>query len=469
MLTTWGLGCSINSTLKEVIIMIVKISVENFKSFDQLVELNMISSSKIRSHQNHRIKIKQTRLLRNAVVYGANAAGKSNLVQLVAFIKWTVQNGLPSNAFNLFCRNRRENEKKDSFFEIQFTVNDKFYAYGFTARLSELRITSEWLYELKQDGSAKRIYERDIEGAPVIESSLSMTQSEKNKFKVYSEDYDCNGDTLFLTEMNRKKKYPRNSKLRFFSDIYNWIQNNIVVLSPNTKLTNFEYYYDVTTLDKVNKLLSSFDTGISEVTIKDLDLDEFENMIPKQVFVQVIADIKRHLEKNEKVSLSMRSDDAFFNIVAYKTEDPKISTICLKHGTSLFDFEFKDESDGTRRIFDLMDMILSKKADTVYVVDELERSLHPKLTAHFLELFMQAHADNRVQLIFSTHEDTIMDLELFRRDEIWFVERDKDNASKIYSLDMFKERYDTKLSKAYLEGRYGAIPVFRQFTFQKGE
>ena len=101
------------------------------------------------------------------------------------------------------------------------------------------------------------------------------------------------------------------------------------------------------------------------------------------------------------------------------------------------------------------------------VIDELERSLHLKLTEHFLKLFMESHAPDRVQLIFTTHEDTIMDQELFRRDEIWFVERDNQNASQIYSFDRFKERYDKKLSKAYLEGRYGAVPVFANENSEK--
>ena len=103
------------------------------------------------------------------------------------------------------------------------------------------------------------------------------------------------------------------------------------------------------------------------------------------------------------------------------------------------------------------------KDDVVFVVDELERSLHPKLTACFLKLFDSLHVDNNIQLIFSTHESTIMDQALFRRDEIWFIERDENNSSKLYSLDRFKERYDKRLSKAYLEGRYGAIPIFKEF------
>ena len=133
----------------------------------------------------------------------------------------------------------------------------------------------------------------------------------------------------------------------------------------------------------------------------------------------------------------------------------------------LYDFGFEDESDGTRRLFDLLDMLLTETEDVVFVVDELERSLHPKLTQHFLELFSDVHKDRRVQLLFTTHESSIMDQELFRRDEIWFVERSGDNNSTLYSLDRFKERYDKVLSKAYLEGRYGAIPVFSKFRFRE--
>lgn len=116
-----------------------------------------------------------------------------------------------------------------------------------------------------------------------------------------------------------------------------------------------------------------------------------------------------------------------------------------------------------------MDMLLNKREDVLYVVDELERSLHPKLTKHFLQMFMELHKEKRMQLLFTTHESSIMDQSIFRRDEIWFIERNAENVSVIYSLDRFKERYDKVLSKAYLEGRYGAIPVFRTFEFREEE
>lgn len=193
-------------------------------------------------------------------------------------------------------------------------------------------------------------------------------------------------------------------------------------------------------------------------------------MLPKVILDDVMERIKKNLTEKEKRAFRMsgRSDKVFFNIESNGNDELKVTTIKLKHGTSLFDFDFEDESDGTRRIFDLMDMLLMKDDDIVYVVDELERSLHPKLTEHFLKLFSERHKDHKIQLIFTTHEAAIMDQELFCRDEIWFIERDGDNNSKIYSLDRFKERYDKKLSKAYLEGRYGAIPVFNRFEFRKG-
>ena len=121
--------------------MLIKLSVENFKSFDQKEELSMISSSKIQGNKNHRLQIKQTKLLKNAVFYGANASGKSNLVTVFAFIKATLMEGLPVVSVNDFCRNKEENKTRESVFELQFTVGDTFYAYGFSAILSQRKIT----------------------------------------------------------------------------------------------------------------------------------------------------------------------------------------------------------------------------------------------------------------------------------------------------------------------------------------
>jgi hypothetical protein len=449
--------------------MLIKITVENFKSFDNKEELSMISSSKIQSNKNHRLKIKQTTLLKNAVVYGANASGKSNLVKTIAFVKTVLMEGLPVNSVNDFCRNKAENRDRESFFELQFTVGDKFYAYGFSAVLSQRKIMEEWLYELMQDGSAHNLFIREGSKAPVLGEGVNPTTQEKNRFAVYSEDFAGHDTQLFLTEMNRGKKYSASSKMLFFSQTFNWLINNIIVINPSIGISNTDAYYSEESLESISNLIQTFDTGVSEIKTKEITVDEMSKMIPAELLSEIFASLKRQMQMTNlpQIQMTWRIDEGFFNIRIKENSEPEITTLVLKHGKSIFDFNFAEESDGTKRLFDLVDMLMTKREDTVFVVDELERSLHPKLTEHFLKLFMEAHEGERMQIIFTTHEDTIMDQELFRRDEIWFIERGADNASKIYSLDRFKERYDKKLSKAYLDGRYGAIPVFRQFSFRK--
>lgn len=449
--------------------MLLRVSVENYKSFDQREELSLISSSKIQANKNHRVKIKQTNILKNSVIYGANASGKSNLVKVFSFIKTVLMEGLPVSSMNDFCRNKEENRDRESIFELQFTVDDKFYAYGFSVVLSERKITEEWLYELMQDGSSHNLFIREKDSAPVLGEGINLSSSEKNRFSIYAEDFAGHSEYLFLTEMNRGKKYEEDSRLLFFKKIFNYLMNHIVVINPNIGISNTDAYYNEESLEKISNLIKTFDTGVSEIRTKKITVEEMSKMIPKEFFSEILKTLKRQMQMTSLSQLKMtwRIDNGFFNIRIDDSGEPEITTLVLKHGKSIFDFSFNEESDGTKRLFDLVDMLMSKMEDVTFVVDELERSLHPKLTEHFLKLFMEAHAKDKAQIIFTTHEDTIMDQELFRRDEIWFIERDSFNASKIYSLDRFKERYDKKLSKAYLEGRYGAIPVFKQFSFKK--
>lgn len=450
--------------------MLIKITVENFKSFDKRVELTMVSSTKIRTKIDHRIQVGcNTRLLKYAALYGANASGKSNLVDFMCFFKDVLENGLPIWSTRYFCRNNSANEHRDSTFEIQMEIEGKFYSYGFTANLASRWITGEWLDELFQNGSSKRIYEHDSAARPVLGSSMIVSKEERIRFDTYASDFEGNITDLFLSEMNRGKKLTDNSALLIFKKIYNWLKNHIVIVTPDSRVTDFKYYYEDDSLALINDLISTFDTGISNIRIEEIDMNDLSKILPEQILKDVLDKIKKSMSESGKTFMRMsgRSDTSFFNIEFNGNEEPKITTIKLRHGRSIYDFDFEEESDGTRRLFDLMDMLLVKEDDVVYIVDELERSLHPKLTEHFLELFGERHKDRKIQLIFTTHESSIMDQALFRRDEIWFIERDRENNSKIFSLDRFKERYDKKLSKAYLDGRYGAIPVFCSFDFKR--
>jgi AAA15 family ATPase/GTPase len=444
------------------IAMLIKLIVDNFKSFNKETELTMIPSNKTRKKVNHKTSVKKTPLLKYAVIYGANAAGKSNLVEVFEFIQYCVEKTIPAQASNLFCKSEENNVNRISTFELQFTVNEKFYAYGFSLLLKEHKITAEWLYELYQNGSAKTLFERKESEKPQLGENVLLDKGDETKLQIYLEDFDENSNMLFLSFMNKGKKYKSDSKMLFFKDTFNWVTKNLEVCTPQTSLNSFEYYYDEASLTTINELIKTFDTGISKVSINEISSEELKKELPEPLFNNLMEKLRKELEDDDvkKVKISMRSNDSFFNIESSKNGELKVTTIKLTHGNSFYNFAFKEESDGTRRLFELLDILLNKSENKVYVIDEMERSLHPKLTAKFIELFDQLHPEQKIQLIFTTHESTIMDQELFRRDEIWFVERDKDNNSILYSLDKFKERYDKKLSKAYLDGRYGAVPVF---------
>ena len=452
--------------------MLVKVTVENFKSFEETAELTMVSSAKIRKNNEHKVTIKRVNLLKSAVVYGANASGKSNLVEVLRFMKYCVLKGIPLEAKQMYCRNKEENAGKESVFEVQIVKNNKFYAYGFSIILNQRAITEEWAYELQPGGDAQMVFERKAGQPPQLGDKINISAADRTKFQIYADDMSDNNSSLFLAEMNRNKNIPEHSKLAVFKRIFAWFANDLMIYSPNIPITNFEYYYDADSLETVNRLIESFDTGISEVRIDKLSMEDISSKLPKEIFTDIVEEIKEKMAagKHKGVHISLRYNKDFYNFSMDDQQNLEITTLSLKHGNSVANFGFNEESDGTRRLFDLMDMLLKTDDDEmVYVIDELERSLHPKLTYHFIELFKKFHENKNVQLIFTTHEPTIMDQELFRRDEIWFVERNADNCSRLYSLDKYKERYDKKLSKAYLEGRYGAIPVFKLFSFARGE
>ncbi|MGN1190083.1 MAG: ATP/GTP-binding protein [Candidatus Ornithospirochaeta sp.] len=448
--------------------MITKFTVENFKSFDSPAELNLISSSKIRVKPDHRIAVtKNIKVLKNAVIYGANASGKSNLIDAVSFFVDVVYNGLPIDPSRLYCRNKDGNENRDSVFEIQIEIEGKFYAYGFSAILKERIITGEWLYQLNLSGNGTCIFEKEMEKKPKLGKGIDLSVEEKGRFDTYSSDFENNTTSLFLSEMNRGKKL--SNGFDAFNTIYKAITDGIVIITPHSKFLNFQQYHNMDSLPDITNLIKTFDTGVSDIRIKEIDENELKRMLPAQVLKSINEKLVRFRKDFPSLpaKISGRADKAFFCVEMNLSGGINAKTIKMTHGNSMCDFCFDEESDGTIRLFDLIDILLKKSDDTVFFVDELERSLHPKMTEHFLQLFNELHFKEKVQLVFTTHESMIMDQDIFRRDEIWFVERDKDNNSTLYPLDRFKERYDKKLSKAYLEGRYGAVPVFKKFAYEE--
>ena len=130
------------------------------------------------------------------------------------------------------------------------------------------------------------------------------------------------------------------------------------------------------------------------------------------------------------------------------------------HGRPDIPFEREDESEGTQRLFDLLPLIPLLRQNGVAVIDELDRSLHTKATLEFIRLFYGDDANANSQLIATTHDGELLDLDQVRQDEIWFVERNEEKSSSLYSLSKCKTRFDKDIKKDYLLGRYGALPIF---------
>lgn len=450
--------------------MLIRFSLQNFKSFDHVAELSMLPSAKLNSKMKHISQSDTTDVLKYSVIYGANASGKSNWVKAIEFFRDTVMHGLSLRSSNMFCKAKKKNSAQETKFEIQFSAQGRFYAYGFSVILKSCKITDEWLYELYSDGRVRRIYERDTQGELVLDGEF-LTEfdiREQERMGIYREDFAWAQGRLFLTFMNQEKRYSAKSPMIVFKKIFEWITQNLVIVTPDKNFSDLSYYSDVQSLEQVNEMIKKFDTGISHVDMRKSSLEEMEDILPPEIFLDMKNKVQKGMQrKGVSFRLTVRSKDVFFSVRCNGDDKVHVSTLRFRHKKSDHDFLFSEESDGTRRLFDLLDMILNDNDDIVYIVDELERSLHPRLTEYFLRLFMKHNSYRHKQLIFTTHEASIMDRSLFRRDEIWFVERSSDSTSRLYSLDQFRDRYDNCLSKAYLEGRYGAVPILSSFDYME--
>lgn len=446
--------------------MLIQVNVQNFKSFNELNSLNLIASNKLRKQKERLYESDTISLLKSTVIYGSNASGKSNFVEVLRFMKKCVMNQeIPIESYNWYCRNHEDNKEKNSSFSVQLLLNEDCYEYGFDAILNTQTIKDEWIVDLNKK---KILYQRNNDGKPL--NGLNLGREDRMRMEIYLDDFLHNDKSLFLTEMNRNKSFDKDSELSVYHRIYNWFVKDLNVVLPDMPLTKFSYYYDESTLSNIKKIVRSFDTGIEDIEIKNMSEEQLQNKIGISLYKDVINELKKNVQKQgQELNLSMRSKKEFFNITMNDNYDLEIKTLCFKHGQSMLDFEFCEESDGTKRVFDFLDILLNKNQNSVYVIDEMERSLHPNLFNRLIELLNEYQKQSNIQVIFTTHESSIMKQDLFRRDQIWFIERNKDNDSRIYSLDTFNERFDKKISKAYLEGRYGAIPQFKSLHINELE
>lgn len=444
--------------------MLINFRFENFLSYNDVTTFSMTAEN-IENHRKNILKDPTIDLLKFAAVYGANASGKSNLIKALSFAQRVIVKGLEDKRiYRLYNLNHNENKTRDSKFEFEILMGGKMYSYGFSLLMLESRVKQEWLYDITNDEI--EIFTRDKE-VNINFDYLNVDEKSKNRLLIYSEDSENNSTDLFLTLLNNseKKKIVTEDGQTIFNDIYGWFRNVLEVLSPNEATSEFGMtYHNKDFLEKLGLYLESNDTGVKRVELKKTNetMKGLPIVIEKKLRDKISTDLYRENKNSfRQASALVRTSRGIY---VFKIEDGTVNTYELRFihsvNTTEISYSLSEESDGTIRLVELFSVLYNTEKDKVFVIDELDRSLHPILTYTFVKKFLEKN--NVSQLIISTHEDRLMDLSMLRRDEIWFTKKNLLGDSDIYSLNDYEEHFDKKIMDAYLEGRYGGIPQIAQ-------
>jgi len=434
--------------------MLKRFFIENFSSFRDKNCLDL-TAGKSDLKQNHIQSFKNVKVLKNAIVYGANASGKSNLIKALDYAKEIILKDLDDvDTYKKHFRLNEENINKETVFEFELEIDDRFFSYGFNLLLNKKEITEEWLYEIGVK-TPKRIFERKENN---IELGMTLKKSKNSdRFKIYAEDMENQKNRLFLSELSNKKL--SFDEIRIINSIYKWFDEKLIILYPSSEFgAKHLIHKDKSLSEDFLKYLKIFDTGIESISSINENFEEIKD-IPNQIKKEIQNDLSN--DENSIIVINGFNDN-LYTISISKDEKSEIvvEKLGLLHNEDKKEiFELKDESDGTRRLFDLIPLIQKFSDDYTIIIDEFDRSLHPNLTREFFKLFYSL--SKKAQLIVTTHESTLLDLNLTRKDEIFLVEKDLKGASTIFPLNKFAIRCDKKIDRAYLLGRYGAVPIFK--------
>jgi hypothetical protein len=422
----------------------------------------MLPSSNVRRKDWH-VHSGRTKVLRAAVIYGANGAGKSCLVKALGRLQKMVAVGtLPPTSFR--DRNKFNSTEEPVTLEVEFTTASNQYSYGVSYR-GNICI-EEWLYSTIKNPVC--VFERKHD-AQTGKSHIKLEADQKNDAKnrlliSLLEDNLLKPGELMLSKHDVVKN-------EHMTDAFLWLTTKLHVIYPETRSTSIfdNRYSDDAFKSQSETLISSLDLGINGLTLKDEDIESFKQSIAE--WPELNNEIDRIIKKLSHTSMDdeevMIGTGAFTVSIHRQGSKYLVRRVKSLHqvNNALYDFELKEESDGTQRIFDFVPMVQNVVSDDcTYVVDELDRSLHPTLVRSLVSRIV-TNKEMRGQLIFTTHDAGLLDGDLFRNDEIWFAEKDRDTQSThLYTLDEFKPRADLNLEKGYLNGRFGAIPFLAKFN-----
>lgn len=454
--------------------MLIRFTVKNFGSFRDETMFSM-SAGQFKRHPSHVIDINGHPILKGAFMFGANASGKSNFVRAISFVKNIVRNGLEGvNTDRKYFRLSPNGHDDEGVFQVDiFIKGGLFYSYTIVISYSKACIVGEALTLSSKEDASKCVYayEVDADGVVHFESDFKLEDEDDRRFEVYRADAEAvqSRKETFLAEIAKRAVKQRTSHFfNHFRNVYRWFRK-LTVLFPYTRYEGMEYIESVDERSKLGVLLNSFDTGIDSLQTEEADIDKILSAMPANKSEELKSRMLRDLTgENHDNAVGLEFNDKSY-MVTLGEKGLVARKVVANHGVDGEPFEREDESDGTQRLFDILplrDMFIDGR---VVVVDELDRSLHTKATTEFIKMFYKAAEGHQSQLIATTHDHNILDLDMLRQDEIWFVERDKEHCSRMFPLTEFKARFDKDIRKDYLLGRYGALPIFKSFPNEDEE
>lgn len=430
--------------------MLVSFSVTNWASFRDKTTFSMIASED-EEHLDRIPKLKGYNIdvLPVAAIYGGNASGKSNFCDAFSFMQNLVVKGIDLgnpiyvNPFRLDSKT----SEAPSRFEIILFVEHEIYEFS-------LVVDSEEILE------EKLTVNFDGENENVVYSRIDR----EIEFGEIAVDKNFLSFIFKSTRKNQLFLYKAiDSGCEYFEPVYDWFKEKLHVISPNIS-SDFSFGSKCFVPNSpehlmFNELFSKLDVGISKI------IDHSRNLTEEEIEAYYTAffadgDSKVQIRDNfgsSLVRLNGKSDGS--DEILLRTPYHK-----AVNGSEV-EFNMFDESDGSKRLINFIPgfiNLLKTEADSVFIIDELDRSLHTLLTRKLLEIFLdRCSAESRSQLIFTTHDVLLMDKDLFRLDEMWTVERGNFGQSAISALSDYEQAFDDKdIRKSYLEGRVGGIPHF---------
>lgn len=434
--------------------MIVRFIVSNYKSFKEPVEINFLAGN-YKRHESHVVNACDLNLLRSSALYGNNGSGKTNLFLALDFLYDIVcfesdpddPIEIPVFKLDSACTS------KPTQFEIEFIVNDTMYSYSATFKNNQ--VTEEWLYKLKGENKYDVIFERKVENGKSkikLGQKKKLTQKEKHRREFYAEDLQP--QELFFHKASIKEL----KEFKEFKEPYSWFTDKLNVIRLNAEYKGLAFYLgtDDEFSKLAQKLICGSDLGIEKIEVLKVPIHDFFGVSDETRKNDIIKRLESYDGvdfNNDNEEYSSYKDDNDEIVVA------KIITYRKSINGELISFKLSEESAGTKRLFNLIPAVINAlMSDGVYIIDEIESSFHPILIKGILKLYLEAKNSHRGQILFSTHECNLLDLELLRQDEIWFAEKNEDGSTKLSSLSDFKPRFDKDVRKGYLEGQFSKIP-----------